>query len=173
MNSFKKNCPLFFCFLLFFTGCYTSFKHPVMDSNGKPFDTSDIYITDNCTDCHQTRQFSCGTILPESAEEDDSWQFYAYSAWWQDNFDFFPVNVVDDNESTAPRRNPGVNNNINMGPIAVPAVPFPANLNKKNPNKAAKEPENNDNRRDFEKRQQTQKDNDNSTGNTRNSNRKK
>ncbi|MBN2411969.1 hypothetical protein JXQ31_09785 [candidate division KSB1 bacterium] len=170
MKTYKILFCLFLGWLLFTTACYTSFTHPVNTSDGQRIDTSDIYIIDNCSDCHQVTQFSCGTILPEAAQNDYSWQFWAKSAWWQDNFDFYPVDVVKNPESTLPR----YQSDDTYDPIPIPAplpVPAPGSLGKTNTDSEPKDTQKKDNRRSFDRRKQAQENDDDSSGNTRDSNR--
>jgi len=174
MKSVRILALLFICWLLFLTGCYTSFKHPVKTSDGQRIDTSDIYIIDNCSDCHQATQFSSGTILPEAAQDDYDWQFFTKSTWWQDSFDFYPVNSGENPESTMPRNRQGHYNDQSLIPAPMPVPePVPGSLGKKPADTESNETEQKDNRRDFIRRQQADKDSDNSSGNSRSSNRKR
>ena len=88
---------IFLPIALLFFDCYTSFTHPPI----KQSEWGNVRVSDDCTECHNSQRFAA-PILPRSAEQDYSWQFYSGSAWWEDDYSASGVAVSPDN-TTGPR----------------------------------------------------------------------
>ncbi len=73
----------FTAFLL--QGCYVGFRHPDV----KDHKWGEVSHMDDCAQCHKNWQPE--PVLPDGAADDGWWDFYARSAWWQENAadDFF------------------------------------------------------------------------------------
>ncbi|HPG39778.1 MAG TPA: hypothetical protein PLP19_13520 [bacterium] len=146
------------------SGCYTSFTHPLVDSQGKRINRSNSGIAGSCSECHADGTLQAGSVLPAAVENDYDWQFYTNSAWWQDEFDFFPVNATESADPTGARL-PGVTPGYSSDAITpIPVMPSQSGLSKKTPENTT-QTEQTDNRRDFERRKDTQSTDDKARGN--------
>ncbi len=150
---------------LFLSGCYTSFRHPALDSQGQRINKTEIANARSCYECHDDGSLHSGSVMPAAVQNDYSWHFYNNTAWWQDEYDFYPVNSVESAETTGPRL-PGIAPNYSNDAITpIPVVPTTSGLSKKTAKENA-QPEQSDNRRDFERRQNTKAPDEKSGGNT-------
>ena len=168
MKSKLKILALLLAGSALISGCYTSFTHPVLDSQGNRIHRSTSGIAGGCAECHTDGMLQAGSVLPAAVENDYNWQFYSNSAWWQDEFDFFPVNASESLDPTGARL-PGVTPNYNSDAITpIPVIPSQAGLSKKTPENTT-QTEQTDNRRDFERRKDTQSTDDKTRGNDKSS----
>lgn len=85
----KIHILFLFIVFAFFSGCYTSFRHPLVEDNSGLGEVSAIRSSDNCMECHQDSQLAERPILPDAAKDDMNWYFYTQSAWWEgeENYD--------------------------------------------------------------------------------------
>jgi hypothetical protein len=147
---------IYICLLSSFFACYTSIKHPQVTSQSQYFSHEDINVVDNCAECH-SNTLNASAILPAAAYDDQNWQFYSASAWWQDGVYIQPQRPDSYVSPTGPRLR-GDNPNSSNRAVRTSAPPGPS-LGKVVTEQAkdATEEEEKDNRRNFQRRKETQK----------------
>lgn len=153
MIKIKYIILLFFLFIVFFLGCYTSFTHPpITDAQWGAVRTSD-----DCTECHANHQFAA-PVLPQAAQDDYNWQFYSGSAWWQDEYTVGGGVAVQPDNRTGPRTMSSTP--MTPAPVAMPVQGGTQSLGKKS---ASSESEKKDeNKRSIKRRTNTTKSSDTS-----------
>ena len=155
-DSVRKILNIFiFCFLMSIWGCYTTMKHPNFTNRSQNISHKDIQVVDNCAECHDNN-LTVTTILPNSAYHDHNWHFYSQSSWWQDE-EYVDTRPADNYlPPTGPRLR---GDNATQSNRAVRQAPAPGpSLSKVVGGKTVEteEKENQDNRRDFQRRKETQ-----------------
>ncbi len=152
----------FFIFLLtFFSGCYTSFRHPLVEDDSGLEGAASIRASDNCMGCHQDSQLADRPILPDAAMGDYNWYFYTQSAWWEgdENYDArYSTEGNSDIPLPTGYRHPvgGGTMDTPYNTIA-PSVTVPTSLSKAAGNNTeASSGKEKGSRRDFDRRKETQ-----------------
>ncbi|NIA31861.1 MAG: hypothetical protein GWP06_18370 [Actinobacteria bacterium] len=157
---------LIFFFVIFlpayFGGCYTSFRHPLVEDDSGLGEAMSIRASDNCMECHQESQLFDHPVLPDAAMNDYNWYFYTQSAWWEGDENYDARYSTDDNSETPLPT--GYRHPVGGGVIdtpyntIVPSVTVPSSLGKAADNGAndASSDREKDSRRGFDRRKDTQ-----------------
>lgn len=142
-------------------GCYTTFSHPpVADSKW-----NQVRMSDDCTECHE-KPLDNQPVLPASAEDDYSWQFYSTTPWWQDEASISSGYVAEPPETTGPRSFGGTSSYDAPATIPVNA-PVVQTLDKSSADETSAEaPAATDDRRTFERRTDTSSSSEKSSDNS-------
>lgn len=61
-----------------FQACYVAFQHPQVEE----YKWGQVQHNDDCRDCHQ--DFYAESVLPDAAVDDNWWDYYSNSAWWEE-----------------------------------------------------------------------------------------
>ncbi|MBN1479756.1 hypothetical protein JXA70_05755 [candidate division KSB1 bacterium] len=122
----KRRLLIIFAVVLIFSvhGCYTSFTHPPI--NDPRWGT--VHYSDDCSECHDHSRYT-PPVLPAAAEQDNYWQFYSGSAWWQDEYAVGAGVAADPDEQTGPRA--VTSTPLAPAPVAMPVQGTTQSLGKK------------------------------------------
>ncbi len=147
--------------LTYFSGCYTSFYHPLVEDDSGLEGAASIRASANCMECHKESQIFNRPILPDAAMDDYNWYFYTQSAWWEgeENYDA-RYSTYDNSDIPLPTgyRHPMGNGMMDTPYNTIaPSVTVPSGLGKVSGNgteeNSGKEK---DTRRGFDRRKETQ-----------------
>ncbi len=152
-------------------GCYTQFSAPMPDEDSQHLQGALQEPMDN--EAVQANQdYLMNPSIPASMMNSYDWQFYYNSPWWRDNPAYAPYGSATSSDAPDPRsfdrRSPAGTSDDHYAPAAVtaPSSP-PAHLAKPAEANKSSSGDTQDNRRDFDRRSQTDKKNESGQKRTR------